>query len=519
MSPSATAARPARPSAQVSEALLGEHPGDLSGLIDSTRRRLLEARLARVRAQLDLITNFSMTTGALAAESNALEQTLAELAPTLEQAQPDLVAVQQDAAAAARLRARADAGRQGAAGDDHGRQPLAAADDPAAAAGRARPHQPPACGDTQPNLTSGHATLSTACCRSCSTTSRCVSKVLVPAGDIVIDDSSAPARRTTRTSSTRRPARTESAPTSTATGRCCARSRRRSAARLDTGPRRRQRSGYPLEHAALGLHDRVADRLPAAAALQRPADPDRCQVPVQRRAEPQRLRPARRSAPPRRRRRPRHEAGDRQILARLHRGDRPLGDRARDPVRDPLPAELRRCPRGSRSSVRTASSLEVEFQTAQAVTPGQGQSVNLAGVKIGDVTGVDLEDGVAVVSMEIDTKYAPLIHDDASALLRPRTGLQDMTVELDPGTVNSPQIQESAPDQPRLDEARSERRPDPRLARRRHPGLPATCCSPAAPRPSAATRGRSSQPSLRRIEPTTRDIAKINVRSPSAART
>ncbi len=30
--------------------------------------------------------------------------------------------------------------------------------------------------------------------------------------------------------------------------------------------------------------------------------------------------------------------------------------------------------------------LEVEFQTAQAVTPGQGQTVNLAGVKIGDVT-------------------------------------------------------------------------------------------------------------------------------------
>ena len=36
--------------------------------------------------------------------------------------------------------------------------------------------------------------------------------------------------------------------------------------------------------------------------------------------------------------------------------------------------------------------------------------------------------------MEIDNKYAPLIHPDATLLLRPRTGLQDMTIEVDPGT-------------------------------------------------------------------------------------
>jgi phospholipid/cholesterol/gamma-HCH transport system substrate-binding protein len=86
--------------------------------------------------------------------------------------------------------------------------------------------------------------------------------------------------------------------------------------------------------------------------------------------------------------------------------------------------------------------LEAEFQTAQAVTPGQGQAVNMAGVKIGDVSGVDLEDGVAVVSMEIDHEYAPLIHDDATALLRPRTGLQDMTIELDGGTDENPSVAE-----------------------------------------------------------------------------
>ena len=48
-----------------------------------------------------------------------------------------------------------------------------------------------------------------------------------------------------------------------------------------------------------------------------------------------------------------------------------------------------------------------------------------------------LENGTAVVTMDIDNKYAPLIHPDATLLLRPRTGLQDMTIEIDPGTDKS----------------------------------------------------------------------------------
>ena len=41
--------------------------------------------------------------------------------------------------------------------------------------------------------------------------------------------------------------------------------------------------------------------------------------------------------------------------------------------------------------------ISAEFSTAQAVTPGQGQSVDIAGIQIGKVTSVDLEDGHAVV--------------------------------------------------------------------------------------------------------------------------
>lgn len=77
--------------------------------------------------------------------------------------------------------------------------------------------------------------------------------------------------------------------------------------------------------------------------------------------------------------------------------------------------------------------LKADLETAQAVTPGQGQTVNVAGIKVGDITEVELEDGHAVVTMLLEDKYKGLIRDDASVLLRPRTGLQDMTLEVDPG--------------------------------------------------------------------------------------
>jgi phospholipid/cholesterol/gamma-HCH transport system substrate-binding protein len=84
--------------------------------------------------------------------------------------------------------------------------------------------------------------------------------------------------------------------------------------------------------------------------------------------------------------------------------------------------------------------VSAEFSTAQAVTPGQGQSVRVSGVQIGDIGNVTLRNGLAVVRMDIDQKYKHLIHTDATALLRPKTGLKDMFVELDPGTAPSPVV-------------------------------------------------------------------------------
>jgi phospholipid/cholesterol/gamma-HCH transport system substrate-binding protein len=82
--------------------------------------------------------------------------------------------------------------------------------------------------------------------------------------------------------------------------------------------------------------------------------------------------------------------------------------------------------------------LKAAFTTAQAVTPGQGQTVRVSGVRVGDITKVALRDGHAVVTMSLDPQYKDLVHTDAKALLRPKTGLKDMFIELDPGTDRAP---------------------------------------------------------------------------------
>ena len=86
--------------------------------------------------------------------------------------------------------------------------------------------------------------------------------------------------------------------------------------------------------------------------------------------------------------------------------------------------------------------LKAAFSDAQAVVPGQGQTIRVAGMRIGDIGDVELREGVAVVRMEIDREHDDLVHADATALLRPRTGLKDMFVELDPGSRDAPLMRE-----------------------------------------------------------------------------
>ena len=86
----------------------------------------------------------------------------------------------------------------------------------------------------------------------------------------------------------------------------------------------------------------------------------------------------------------------------------------------------------------------VELENARGVTPGQGQTVRVAGMRVGDVGKVELIGGRARVAMDLDPEYDDLVRRDATVLLRPRTGLKDMFLALDPGSRSEPALKEGA---------------------------------------------------------------------------
>jgi len=86
--------------------------------------------------------------------------------------------------------------------------------------------------------------------------------------------------------------------------------------------------------------------------------------------------------------------------------------------------------------------IEASFDRAQAVVPGQGQTVNVAGVRVGEVEAVRLEDGRAIVEMALDNDELGPVYRDATALIRPKTGLNDMSIQLDPGTQSAGELPE-----------------------------------------------------------------------------
>jgi phospholipid/cholesterol/gamma-HCH transport system substrate-binding protein len=152
--------------------------------------------------------------------------------------------------------------------------------------------------------------------------------------------------------------------------------------------------------------------------------------------------------------------------------------------------------------------LKAELETAQAVTAGQGQTVRVSGVRIGDIGDVELEGGKAVVEMVIDPQYKGMVRTDAHALLRPRTGLKDMFIDLEPGSDKAPAAQEgytipisaTAPDV-NPDEILAELDADTRdylklLIGDAGRGLDG--------------RGLDLRELLRRFEPTHRDLARVN---------
>ncbi len=153
--------------------------------------------------------------------------------------------------------------------------------------------------------------------------------------------------------------------------------------------------------------------------------------------------------------------------------------------------------------------LKAEFVPAQAVTPGQGQAVDISGIQVGKIGNVELQDGHAVVRMDIEPKYAPLIHRDASLLLRPKSGLGDMIIEMDPGT-SGPEIKQgstvplaSTKPQVNSDQILATLDADTR-------NYLTLLLNGGAQGIGGRQKGLELSSALRRLEPTTRDIARIN---------
>jgi len=150
--------------------------------------------------------------------------------------------------------------------------------------------------------------------------------------------------------------------------------------------------------------------------------------------------------------------------------------------------------------------LNAEFSSAQAVTPGQGQAIDIAGIQVGKVGAVSLEDGHAVVRMDIEPKYAKLIHRDASLLLRPKTGLNDMVIEVDPGTEGkTPDEGSSIP----LAQSLPNVQPDQILAALDADTRDYLALLLNAGGEGLGHQGRQLSAALRRFEPLSRDLAKI----------
>lgn len=77
---------------------------------------------------------------------------------------------------------------------------------------------------------------------------------------------------------------------------------------------------------------------------------------------------------------------------------------------------------------QSAYQVHVVVDSAQGVIPGK-QEVRISGVPVGQMTGVHLGAGGAVIDASIDPQYAPL-YRDATVRLRPRTPLDDLYLDV-----------------------------------------------------------------------------------------
>lgn len=88
--------------------------------------------------------------------------------------------------------------------------------------------------------------------------------------------------------------------------------------------------------------------------------------------------------------------------------------------------------------------LSAEFANVGAVAPDLGAAVNVAGVRVGQISGVALRDGRGVLELRIDPERLPRVPEGTTAALIPNTPLKDMQVDLTPGDPSAPALRDGA---------------------------------------------------------------------------
>ncbi len=92
--------------------------------------------------------------------------------------------------------------------------------------------------------------------------------------------------------------------------------------------------------------------------------------------------------------------------------------------------------------------VQVLFPDAKGLDPLDGPAAAVAGSPLGEVTEVEFVDGRALATLELDAQAEGKIFADATASLRPASALQNLLVNIDPGTPEAGRLPEGRPIQP-----------------------------------------------------------------------